>query len=142
MFLIVMAFVLVLVLSFVCLLLMTRPSSAEKAIDSRLSQIHVIDDVYLGEGAPAIFKQMRLSEVGWVDAVLQRVPTADAVQKLLIQAASSRSVGQVILGSLVAGVAGYLICSMFLPIKMLAIARPWGRPHCRLPSCAASESGA
>jgi len=126
MFLIVTAFLLVLVISFVCLLLMTRQSPTEKVIDSRLSQIHVSDDVYLGEGAPAIFKQTRLSEVGWVDASLQRVSAAHALQKLLTQAASSWSVGQVILGSLVSGLAGYLICSMFLPIRLLALAAALG----------------
>lgn len=126
MFLMVTAFLLVLVLSFVCLLLMTRPSPAERVIDSRLSEIHVTDGVYLGEGAPAIFKQMKLSEVGWVDAMLQRVPAAHVLQKLLTQADSSWSVGQVILGSLVTGLAGYLLCSMFLPIKMLAIATALG----------------
>lgn len=119
MFLMVTVFLLVLVLSFACLLLMTRPSSTEKVIDSRLSQIHVSDEVYLGEGAPAIFKQTKLSEIAWVDAILQQVPAAHALQNLLTQAASTWSVGQVILGSLVAGLAGYLVCSMFLPIRGL-----------------------
>lgn len=121
MFLIVTAFLLVLVLSFACLLLLTRPSQLEKAIDSRLSQIHVMENVYLGEGAPAIFKRTKLSEVGWIDRVLQRVPAAHAVQNLITQAASTWSVGQVILGSLVSGLAGYLVCSMFLPVRMLAL---------------------
>ncbi|MFZ0706052.1 MAG: type II secretion system F family protein [Candidatus Korobacteraceae bacterium] len=126
MFLIVTAFLLVLVISFVCLLLMTRQSTTERVIDSRLSQINVSDDGYLGEGAPSIFKQTKLSEVGWVDAILQNVPAAHALQKLLTQAASSWSVGQVILGSLVAGLAGYLICSIFLPIRALAVAAALG----------------
>src|SRR3569833_2725654 len=107
MFLMVTAFLLVLVLSFFCLLLMTRPSSVEKTIDSRLSQIQVADDIYVGEGTPAIFKQSKLSDVAWIDAMLQSVPAAHALQKLLTQAASSWSVGQVIFGSLAMGVAGY-----------------------------------
>lgn len=122
MFLIVTAFLLVLVLSFGCLLLLTRPSPVEKAIDSRLSQIHVADDVYLGEGTPAIFKQTKLSEVKWIDGILQRVPAAHAIQNLLTQAGSTWSVGQVILSSLV----GYLACSMFLPMKTLTIASAVG----------------
>lgn len=126
MFLIVSVFLLVLVLSFGCLFLMTQPSSAEKAIDSRLAQIQVNDSVYLGDGAPAIFKQTKLSDIAWVDAILQQVPATHAIEKLLTQAASSWSVGQVILGSLVAGLAGYLICSMFLPIRTLAIAAALG----------------
>lgn len=126
MFLIVTAFLLVLVLSFACLLLMTRPSPTEKAIDSRLSQIHVTDEAYLGNGTPSIFKQTKLSELSGVNAILQRVPAAHAVQNLLSQAASSWNVGQVILGSLVAGLAGYMVCSMFLPIRALAIAAAAG----------------
>ncbi len=126
MFLIVMAFGLVLVLSFVCLLLLTRPSTVEKAIDSRLSQIHVMEDVYLGEGAPAIFKLTKLSDVGWINQILQRVPAAHAAQNLLTQAGSTWSVGQVILGSLVSALAGYLLCSMFLPVKTLAIGAALG----------------
>jgi len=126
MFLMVTVFLLVLLLSFGCLLLMTRPSLAEKAIDSRLAQIHVSDSPYLADGDPGIFKQTKLSEIGWVDVVLQRVPAAHALEKLLTQAACSWSVGQVILASLVAGVAGYLLCSMFLPIPMLAVAAALG----------------
>ena len=89
MFLMVTVFLLVLALSFVCVLLVTRPSPVEKVIDSRLSQIHVLDDAYLGEGAPAIFKQTKLSDIVWVDAILQRLPAAHAVQNLLTQAAST-----------------------------------------------------
>jgi tight adherence protein B len=126
MFLMVTAFLLVLVISFVCLLLLTRPSSTEKTIDSRLSQIHVTDDVYLGEGTPAIFKQTKLSEVRWIDALLQRVPAAHAIQSLLTQAGSTWSVGQVILSSLLSALAGYLACSVLLPMKTLTIASAVG----------------
>ncbi len=126
MFLMVTAFLLVLTLSFICLLLLTRPSMIEKAIDSRLSQIHVTEDGYLGERTPAIFKQTKLSEVGWIDAILQRVPAAHAMQSLLTQAGSTWSVGQVVLGSLVASLAGYLLCSMFLPMMTLSIAAALG----------------
>ena len=125
MFLIVTAFLLVLVLSFVCLLLLTRPSPTEKVIDSRLSQIHVTEEAYFGEG-PAIFKQTKLSKVAWIDAMLQRVPAAQAIQGLLTQAGSTWSVGQVVLSSLVSALAGYLACSMFLPVKTLTLASAAG----------------
>src|SRR5579884_2561140 len=124
--LMVISFLLVLVLSFVCLLLLTRPSPVEKVIDSRLSQIHVTQDVYLGQGAPAIFKQTKLSDAAWVDAFLQRIPATHAIQNLLTQADSSWSVGQVIVFSMVTAIAGGLICLMFLPIRMMAIAAGLG----------------
>jgi len=126
MFLIVTVFLLVLVLSFSCVLLLTRPSSVEKAIDSRLSQIHVSEALYAGEGSPAIFKLTKLSELPWVDAILRHIPAASAIQNLLTQAASTWSVGKVIVSSLSAAVAGYLLCSMFLPMKMLAIGAALG----------------
>jgi tight adherence protein B len=122
MFLIVTAFLLVLVVSFACLLLMLRPSQAEKAIDSRLAQIHVTDEVDMREGTPTIFKQTKLSEIRWVDAALQRIPAANALHKLLIQAASRWTLAQVFLGSLIAGVMGYLACSIALPIRAMAVA--------------------
>jgi len=121
MLLIVTAFLLVLVISFVCLLLLTRPSSVEKAIDSRLSQIHVTEDVYFGEGAPAIFRLTKLSEVPWIDRILQAMSAAHKLQTLLTQAGSSVTVGRVLIGSLVTGFSGYLACLMFLPIKTLAV---------------------
>lgn len=120
MFLIVVAFLLVLVLSFGCLVLLTRPSSVEKAVDARLSQIHVTEDVYLGEGTPAIFRITKLSEVGWIDQLLQQVRAAHKLQNLLTQAGSATSVGVVIVSSAVAAVGGYIVFSMFLPIKALA----------------------
>jgi len=125
MFLIVTVFLLVLVLSLLCLLLLTLPSRAEKTIDTRLSQIHS-EDAYFGEGTPAIFKFTKLSEVGWIDGILQKVPAAHALQALLTQAGSTRTVGQVILASLVSGLAGYLLFSMFLPVKTLAAATATG----------------
>lgn len=120
MFLIVVAFLLVLVLSFGCLLLLTRPSSVEKAVDARLAEIHVNEDVYLGEGTPAIFRFTKLSEVGWIDQLLQQVRAAHKLQNLITQAGSTASVGLVIVSSAVAALAGYIVFSMFLPIKTLA----------------------
>jgi tight adherence protein B len=126
MLLIMTAFLLVLVLSFVCLLLLTRPSTVEKAIDSRLSQIHINDDAYVGEGTPAIFRLTRLSEVPWVDELLQTLSAAHKLQTLLTQAGSTATVGRVVMGSLVTGLAGYLAFLMFLPIKTLAAAAALG----------------
>lgn len=126
MFLIVTAFLLVLLLSFLSLLLLTRPSKVEKKIDSRLSQIHLSEDVYLGEGTPTIFKLSKLSDVGWIDSLLQKIPAAHALQNLITQAGSTWSVGQVIFASLVSALAGYLLFSMVMPVGTLAVTAALG----------------
>jgi tight adherence protein B len=126
MFLVLTTFLLVLGLSFLCLLLLTRPSSVEKKIDLRLSEIHVSDETYIGQGAPTIFRQTKLSDVAWLDHILQRVPAAHALQDLLTQAGSTWAVGPVILSSLVTALAGYLVSSLLMPIKTFAIAAALG----------------
>lgn len=121
MFLALTTFVVMLAVSFACVLLFTRPSKVEQAIDSRLSEIHVTQAGALGEGTPAIFRQTRLSELDWLDAILQRLPLAHRAEDLLLQGGATWSVGQVLLASCLSGVAGYLLGIWFLPFRTIAL---------------------
>ena len=121
MMLLALAFVLVLVISFVSVMLLTRPSKLEKAIDSRLAQIYVADDLYTGDGAPAIFKRNQLSDIVWIDTILQRLPAAHSLRRLLAQADSQWTVGQVMSGSLLVGLLAYIAVRIFVGNPMLAL---------------------
>jgi tight adherence protein B len=121
MFLIFIAFLLVLLVSFGCLLLLTRPSPIEKTIDSRLSQIHVTEGECLCDDIPAIFKRNELSKILWVDRVLQNIRLAHSLHFLLVQAGSTWTIGQMILGSMFASSAAYLLCQMFISVTPLSL---------------------
>ena len=120
MMLLAIAFVLVLIVSFVSVMLLTRPSQVEKAIDSRLAQIYVSDDLYQSDGTPTIFKRTQLSDIAWVDKILQRLPAAHAVRQLLAQADSHWTVGQVLSVSLLLGLLTYLLVRSFVSSVALA----------------------
>ncbi len=122
MFLIVTVFVLVLGLSFLVVLLVTRPSTEERRIEGRIAKLsgEVID----GPGAPdemvQIIKHRNLSELPWLDAFLQTRRLAQRVDLLIKQAESSWSVGGVLGGCAVLGAAGFAVGYYELPSPIFA----------------------
>src|SRR5271157_2380365 len=113
MFLVATVFLLVLGLSFAVVMLLTRPSTAERVIEGRIAKL---SSPAGSEQAPPeelvqIIKQRRLSAVPWLDALLQSLRLAQRIDLLIAQAESSWSVGGV-LGScallgILGGAAGY-----------------------------------
>jgi tight adherence protein B len=122
MFLIVTVFLLVLGLSFLVVLLVTRPSTAERRIEGRIAKLsgEVID----GPGAPdemvQIIKHRHLSELPWLDAFLQTRRLAQRVDLLIKQAESSWSVGGVLGGCAALGAAGFAVGYYELPNPIFA----------------------
>jgi tight adherence protein B len=116
MFLIGFVFVIVLLLSFGVVLLMTRPTKAERVIEGRIAKLSgsQIGAAGLRDEAAEIIKPTRLSELPWLDAALQDFRPAQSLQLLIAQARSPWSVGGVLGGSVMLAVAGYgLGCYQF-----------------------------
>ena len=88
MFLIGFIFVVVLLLSFGVVLLMTRPTKAERVIEERIAKLsgRQTGAAGLRDEAAEIIKPTRLSELPWLDAVLQDFRPAQSLQLLIAQA--------------------------------------------------------
>jgi len=122
MFLIVTVFLLVMALSFLVVLLVTRPSTAERVIQGRIAKLSgdVIDGPGLQDEVLQIIKHRRLSELPWLDAFLQTLRLAQRIDLLIAQAESSWSVGGVLGGCAVLAVAGFAIGYYELPNPIFA----------------------
>jgi hypothetical protein len=108
-----LVFILVLGLTFSVVMLLTRPSATDRAIGARLANIQTpASGIFLGEGVSEIFKPTRLSEIGWLDQLLQQWNLSHKIRLLVAQAESSWSVPVVL--AISAGMRGRRICGLVL----------------------------
>jgi tight adherence protein B len=127
MFLMALIFVLLLLLIFGVILLLTRQTAAERTIDVRIAKLQNSQKEIAvpGPEMAAIVKQNRLSQVPWVDALLQCWNFAHDLRLLIEQAESSWTVAGTLSSMLGLGVAGYGIgyCGLpglWLPVPVAA----------------------
>jgi hypothetical protein len=113
-------FGLILLLSLGVMLIVMQPSKSERAVRDRL---RTIGSPYLGAGqAPAdLLKQDALSDVAWLNEVMFRVRFFDALQRLLSQADSQRTVGTLFSGSLLLAASATWVASYWAPTFALAL---------------------
>jgi tight adherence protein B len=135
-----LVFLVVLILTFTVVMILTRPTATDRAIEGRIAGIQAASQgIFLGEGVPEIFKSTQLSEIGWLDVLLQRWNVFHKLRLLASQAESSWSVP--VLLAISAGCAGagfaisyyYLgewiiasvagLVSLFLPLVYLNVLR-------------------
>jgi tight adherence protein B len=115
----ILLFLLLLILMFGVLVYFLRPTSMEKAVEQQLADI--------GEEAPSggprisILKETAV-QPNVVDEFAQLLPWSHAGTMLIKQAGETWSFGSITLFSLVAGVAGYWIASLFNIPLLIAIA--------------------
>ena len=111
--LMIVAFVLILALSFGIVLLFTRPTASDRAIQQRISGIRALE-TQSGDAEllPELFKDSKLSEIGWLDNLLQGWTLSQKLSLLIIQSGVPWSVQVVLVASLgcaaVAFVGGFL----------------------------------
>jgi tight adherence protein B len=117
MLLMVLTFAGVLVLTLATLLLLTRPTAADRAIEGRVAGIQATaaQEVYLGDGVPEFLKRTKLSEIDWLDNLLKRWNLAHKIELLIAQAESSWSVPMVLAGSAISAAFGFTVSYLWLP---------------------------
>jgi tight adherence protein B len=123
MFLMILVFLLLLLLSFTVILLITRQTAAERAIEGRIANLHnpQKDSAVPDPEAVAIVKHNRLSQFAWLDELLERWDLAHHLRLLIAQAESSWSVAGVLSGMLLLAAAGYGIGYYELPAGWLPV---------------------
>jgi len=101
MFLTGLIFFLALLLSLAVILLVTRPTAAERAIEGRIIHLRNFQTgaALLKEETAGILKHIRLSDLPWLDNVLRRWELTHQIHLLIQQAESSWSVTGVLVGS-------------------------------------------
>lgn len=95
-------FVFVLVATFGLVMLLTRPTATDRSITKRVAglQIDASQEIYLGAGMPEFLKGTKLSDVAWIDRLLQPWDVLHTLRLLLAQAESSWSVSTVLMASM------------------------------------------
>jgi tight adherence protein B len=95
----ILIFIVLLLITFAVVLFFTRPTRVEKSVSSRLEGI---SESPAAPTAPDedILKREALSEVPWLDLILNRLAIAASLQKLIAQADSQWTVGRLVVGSI------------------------------------------
>lgn len=117
MFLTVFLFAAVALMTFAIIVLLTRPTTTERAIEERIAKLHRLpgDRPAAGDEGSRLVKLTRLSRIAWMDDLLQRCGYAHRLQLLIEQAESPWSVGKVLGMGAVLAVVGYTIGCFALP---------------------------
>ncbi len=122
MILLCLVFTVVLVLTFSVVMLFTRPSATDRAIETRIAGIQgTSQGIFLGEGVPEIFKRTNLSEIDWLDRLLQHWNVSHKIRLLASQGDVSWSVPLVLTICGGCGIAGFAILYYYLPEFIAAI---------------------
>lgn len=101
---IIIAFLLLFIISFGVLVFLTRPTRTETIVRSRLDMIGRLPKERKVEVVD-ILKKESLSDLGWFDAILKRFGPAVQLRRLLSEADQDWTVGQLVLGALLTGIA-------------------------------------
>ncbi len=123
MFLMGLVFLVVLLLTFGIVLVMTRPTAAERTIEDRIARLRPLPDSaeLSDDDSSVIIKRTPLSRNVRLDAVLRRWKVVKKIQRLLARAESLWSVSSVLAWSLGLAVAGYAIGYYELPSLVVAL---------------------
>jgi tight adherence protein B len=112
-------FILLLIVSFVVLLYLLRPTTTETAVQQHLENIGENRSVE-GDGT-TILRRQALSAVPWLDEFLRGMPGSAEVAMLIRQAGHSWQVSSLFLLSLVVTVGVALLASLAVPSIVLSI---------------------
>jgi len=113
-------FVAILVVTFVVLILAMRPSASEKAVQQRLRTIERASVGGLPDEATDLLRQEKLSDVAWLNDLMQQVPVFRGMRNLLVQAESQWTVGTLVSLAVTLFVAGTWVANLRAPSIILA----------------------
>ena len=116
-----MVFALILAVAFVVLLVALRPSASEKAVEDRLRTIERVSGGAVPDEVADLLRREKLSNVPWIDELMQQVPLFHRLHNLLTQAESSWTAGMLISLSVVCLVVGTWILNIWAPSFYLAL---------------------
>jgi tight adherence protein B len=113
-------FIALMVLIFVVVIIAMRPSQSEKALQQRLRTIEIASTGAVDD-ATDILRQETLSDIPWLNDLMQQVPIFRRLQHLLTQAESTWTVGTLVSSSLVLAVLVTWLASYRAPTFILSL---------------------
>jgi tight adherence protein B len=113
-------FFITLMLTFAVIVLAMRPTKSEKAVEQRL---RMVEGIATGKVdlPPDLLKRETLSEIPSLDALMHQFPVFVRLHRFIAQADSQRSVGELVIGSLLIGIVGGWISNFWLPAFEFAV---------------------
>jgi tight adherence protein B len=114
-------FIALMILTFLVLIIAMRPSESEKALQQRLRTIEHASTGAVDDAATDLLRQESLSDIPWLNDLMQQVPILHKLQHLLTQAESTWTVGTLLSGSLVLAIAAAWLASYRAPTFALAL---------------------
>ena len=116
-----MVFAVILAVAFIVLMVALRPSASEKAVAHRLRTIERVSTGGLPEEVADLLRREKLSDIPWINELMQQVPIFHRLHSLLVQAESSWTAGMLISLSVVCLVVGTWILNFWAPSFFLAL---------------------
>lgn len=114
-------FIGMLVIIFVVMIVMLRPTASEKTLEKRLRTIERASVGGIPDDATDLLRQEKLSDIPWLNEMMLEWGSLRKVQKLLDQAESTWTVGKLISFSVILFVAGTWGASFRAPSIVLAL---------------------
>ena len=104
-----LAFCFFAVMTFSIVMYLTRPSATDRTVKSRLARLQTAGKLLPQDQTTECLKRTNLSEIEWVDQLLQHWAAAHKISVLLAQAHSSWTVSTVLLAAAILGAMGFSI---------------------------------
>lgn len=115
------AFIGMLVVIFVVMIVMLRPTASEKTLEKRLRTIERVSVGGIPDDATDLLRQEKLSDIPWLNEMMLEWGSLHRIQKLLDQAESDWTVGKLISISIILFVLGSWGASFRAPSIILAL---------------------
>jgi tight adherence protein B len=117
------AFLGILLITFVVVSLVTNPSQGQRAIERRIEDIKSAQGTF---GAPSnelaqLLKVETVSNFGWLEHFLQRYQVSRKLESRIAQANSKTTAAALLLSCLGLAIAGFLISYLFVPILLVQV---------------------
>jgi tight adherence protein B len=130
----VLGFISIMVATFALIAVMTKPSDQEKLMGQRMASIRPSPTkVAVTPEAEQLLKATEVGNFTWLEKILQDYSFARKVQKRILQADSSTTVGTLVLGSITLFFAGYAVIWFFTSMVLVDLlvglvmgSLPWG----------------
>jgi len=122
MFILLVAFIGILLITFGAAAFVLRPTSEQKAVAQRIEVIKVSGpETYVGGNAlDQLLKSTQNTRFGWLENLVHSDHLAQKMRLLILQADRKTTIGSVMFTSLGLACAGFVICYLFLPVLAVA----------------------
>ena len=116
------AFLAILMITFGVMSFVSSPPATEKAVERRIADLSSVrTEGVVNVEAAQILKTESQSSFAWLEELLEKYQIARRIEIRIMQANSKTTVATLVLSSLGAAVAGFLLACLFVPVLMIQV---------------------